>query len=129
MKKQPTISRETALSIAPVQRPAVKVESRNGKRYVTVEFERPRWQRFLGSDRLCRRTFGLDAYGQKVYDNCDGRTPVKQIVRRFAEKHKISVAEAEVSVTLFLKTLISKGLVGIPVPARSEKETSNGTGA
>jgi len=111
------------MSACPVQRPALKMENKDGKRYVTVEFERPGWQRFLGADRRCERTFGLDAYGQEVYDGCDGHTAVRQIVRSFAHAHHLSVAEAEVSVTLFLKTLMTKGLIGVPVPEPAMKET------
>lgn len=122
MKKNLSIVRDTAMSACPVRRPPVKTEEKNGKLYVTVEFERPRWQRILGSDRLCRRTFGLDEYGQEVYDACDERTPIGRIIGHFAEAHHLSVAEAEMSVTAFLKTLISKGLVGIPIPREVAKE-------
>ncbi|MEI6808446.1 MAG: PqqD family protein [bacterium] len=115
MKSKFSIDRETAISSCPIRRPAVKMEEKNGKRYVTVEFERPRWQQILGSDRLCRRTFGLDGYGQEVYDGCDSNTSVRTIVERFAVAHHLSVAEAEISVSAFLKTLISKGIVGMPI--------------
>lgn len=122
MKKKFTISREAAMSACPVRRPALKIEEKNGKLYVTVEFERPRWQRVLGGERLCRRTFGLDAFGQEVYDGCDGSTPVSGIIKRFSERHHLSLAEAEISVSTFLKTLVSKGLAGIPVSKEALRE-------
>lgn len=115
MKKKFAIDRDTSMSVCPIRRPAVKTEEKNGKRYVTIEFERPRWQRMLGADEHCRRTFGLDAYGQEVYDGCDSQTPVRKIVERFAATHHLSVAEAEMSVTAFLKTLLSKGIVVVPL--------------
>jgi hypothetical protein len=37
------------------------------------------------------------------------------MIRKFAEKHNLSPAEAEMSVTGFLKTLMRKGLVYIAV--------------
>jgi hypothetical protein len=118
MKRNPRqtgINRQQALDAAPVAFPPVRTEKKKGKLYVTVEFVRPHWQRFLGADKLCERTFGLDAYGQEVYAACDGKTPVNRIIDRFAKKHHIDPSEAELNVTTFLKTLIGKGLVGIPL--------------
>lgn len=127
MKRNPKIglSRNDAMSAAPVAFPPIRTEQKNGKLYVTVEFERPRWQRVIGADRKCERTFGLDLYGQEVYAACNGRTSVKKIVKRFAKVHHVDTAEAELNVTTFLKTLITKGLVGIPMndPAEHAMET------
>jgi hypothetical protein len=111
--KAPMLDRDTAMNGLPLKLPAKRVEEKNGRLYVTIEFRRPRWQQLLGADEVCERTFGLDAYGREVFDACDGGTSVMQIVKRFARNHKISVAEAEVSVSTFLKTLMSRGMVGI----------------
>ena len=106
-------SRKAALRGRPVKLPALEKELKEEKLYITVQYERPGWQRVLGAERTCRRTFALDAYGQSVYDRCDGRTSVRKIIEDFAAKHHVSVAEAELSVTTFMKTLVGKGLVGI----------------
>ena len=111
--KAPMLDRETAMSGFPIQLPVKSVEEKDGKLYVTIEFRRPRWQQILGADEVCERTFGLDPYGREVFDACDGKTNVDKIVRRFARNHHISVAEAEVSVSTFLKTLMTRGMVGI----------------
>lgn len=109
----PSISRGTAMNARPIKLPAKAIEEREGKVYVTIEFQRPRWQQFLGAEAICERTFGLDAYGQSVFHACDGNRTVKQIVKHFARRHKISIAEAEVAVTTFLKTLMSRGIIGM----------------
>ena len=111
--KAPMLDRETAMGGFPLQLPTKRVEEKDGKLYVTIEFRRPRWQQILGADEVCERTFGLDPYGREVFDACDGKTNVDKIVKRFARNHHISVAEAEVSVSTFLKTLMSRGMVGI----------------
>jgi len=121
MKRNPThldFDRKRALEAKPVAFPPVRTETKDGKMYVTLEFVRPRWQRILGADKLCERSFGLDAYGRDVYDACDGKTPVNVIIKRFAKKYHIDPAEAERNLTMFLKTLIGKGLVGIPLTDR-----------
>jgi hypothetical protein len=118
MKRNPKhldLSQEQAMQVTPIAFPPVRTEEKENKLYVTLEFVRPNWQRFLGADKLCERTFGLDAYGREVYHACDGEHSVRAIIQHFARKHRLDRAEAELNVTTFLKTLIGKGLVGIPL--------------
>lgn len=127
MRGKPQLGRDQALAAMPVKAPPVKTERKGEKLYVTVRFERPGWQRLLGADRTCRRTFGLDPYGQEVYEACNGRTAVRAIVERFAAGHHLSAPEAELAVTTFLKTLMSKGLIGMAVEMPdAERRTPNG---
>lgn len=111
--KPPMLDRETAMTGFPVKLPAQVAEEEDGKLHVTVQFRRPRWQQVLGAETVCKRTFALDPYGREVYEACDGKTNVNQIVKRFARNHKITIAEAEVSVATFFKTLIGRGMIGI----------------
>ena len=123
-KRESPLGREAAMDAVPVQLTPQRTEVKHGKLYITVEFYRPRWQRFLGAASTCQRTFGLDAYGQEVYAACDGKSKVKDIVRDLAARHHISPAEAEVAVTTFLRTLMLKGIIGMTVPeeAMGEKD-------
>jgi hypothetical protein len=109
------VSKEHAMKSKPEKLPVIKTEEKDQKLYVTVELMRSRWQRLLGADDTCQRTFGLDSYGQSVYRACDGKTSVKQMIKKFSRSHNISQAESELSVSMFLKTLMSKGLVGMHV--------------
>lgn len=111
--KAPMLDRDTALGGFPVQLPAKRVEEKGKKLHVTIEFRRPRWQQVLGAEEFCERTFALDPYGREVYEACNRTTSVNQIVERFARKHKITIAEAEVSVATFLKTLMARGMIGM----------------
>ena len=115
MRRKSTFNRSESLAAVPIKAPVVKREEKGDKVYVTVEFERPGWQRALGADQRCQRTYGLDAYGHEVYEFCNGRRSVKQGVERFAEKHHVSLPEAELAVTTFLQTLMKKGLVGMSI--------------
>jgi hypothetical protein len=110
---KPQMTRHSAMAAVPVQIPPRRVEHKNEKRYITVAFNRRGWQRLFGADRNCERTFGLDAYGQAVYDACDGEASVKSIIRRFANSQHLSIPEAETAVTTFMKVLMSKGLLAM----------------
>jgi hypothetical protein len=108
-------ARQAALRGRPIQLPPVRREEKNGKLYVTVRFKRPGWQRILGAVETCERTFGLDAYGRRVYERCDGKRTVEEIVGSFADVTRISLPEAEMAVTRFMKTLMSKGLIAVEI--------------
>lgn len=116
--KAPMLDRDTAMHGLPVKMPAESSEEKDGKLHVAIAFRRPRWQQILGADQKCLRTFALDPYGREVYEACDGNTNVNQIVKRFARNHHITIAEAEVSVATFLKTLIRRGMIGIELKKR-----------
>lgn len=105
------IPRDTAMQGRPFVSPPVRTEEKDGKLYVTVRFYRPRWQRLLGADETCERSFGLDTYGQIVYESCNGERTVQEIVKRFSKKVHVSVPEAELAVTKFMQTLMRKGLI------------------
>lgn len=109
---QPDLDRrQAAMEARPHAVSPVRTERRDGKLYVTVQFRRPSWQRILGADAQCERTFGLDAYGQDVYHWCDGKRTVQDVIRRFSGKTRVSLPEAEMNVTRFMRTLLSKGLI------------------
>jgi len=113
-KKGQAISREAAMKSRPARLPIVhREELGSGRARITVLLERPGWTRLLGGGGQYERTFGLDTFGGEVYDACDGRKRVEAIIREFAARHQISLAEAEVSVTTFLRTLMTKGLVAM----------------
>jgi hypothetical protein len=116
-KKKKTVrdaaARKVALNCRPCTLSPEGQEEKNGKLYITVRFKRPAWQRILGADSTCKRTFGLDPYGRRVYESCDGKRTVQAIVERFAAATRISLPEAEMVVTKFMKTLMSKGLVAM----------------
>lgn len=108
-----SLPREIAMGAVPHQLPVVCRARKQDKVYLTIRFERPRWQRILGAAETCDRTFGLDAYGRRVYESCDGHRTVREIVRHFARQTHVSEPEAELAVTRFLRTLMSKGLVAM----------------
>ena len=122
-RKPPGIDRATALACRPVRLPVVKREDLpEGKARVTVSVVAPRLLRMLGGRSEVERTFALDAPG------CDGKADVKRITARFARRHKLSRPEAELSVTTFLKTLMSRGLVAISGAVPSGSKGGEGEG-
>ena len=112
MSPRRKLDRDTVLSGRPEQAPAVRREERpNGGVKVTFRRVRRRWLGWFGGESEVERSFGLDVLGREVYEFCDGKSDVGAIVRKFANKHRVSRAEAELAVTTFLKTMMTKGLI------------------
>jgi len=65
-----------------------------------------------GSPKFTRKV-ELDQLGTQVWNLIDGKNDVLAIIRQFAEMHTLDPREAEISVTLFLRSLGKKGLIGM----------------
>ena len=122
MARKTELDRDTAMSARPSQAPVIGTTQRpDGGMNVTVLVRRPTWLKLFGASEQCERTFGLDAFGREVFEACDGKRSVRGIVRRFAKVHPLGRAEAEMSVSAFLKTLVTKGLVRMEVRKEQRK--------
>ena len=114
IRKKKKISRTAAFKARPLKLPVSgATELDAGGLRLTVQLDRPKWQRFLGASNKATCSFELDTFGREVYEACDGKNNVNRIIKDFAGAHNITAAEAEISVTTFLKTLMSRGLVGM----------------
>jgi hypothetical protein len=114
---RPSLTRARVLAAVPVPLPVVsRTELDGGELRVRVRVESARWQRWLGGTRHVERDFVLDRLGREVYDACNGEAEVRMIAAAFAETHQVSLAEGELSVSTYLKTLTTKGLVAIAMP-------------
>ncbi len=65
-----------------------------------------------GSTKFIRKV-ELDQLGAQVWNLIDGKNDVLAIIRKFAEIYRLDIKEAEISVTLFLRSLGKKGLIGM----------------
>ena len=67
-------------------------------------------------EKSFRRKIQLDSLGLDVWTLLDGKKNIKAIIKEFAALHTLNYKEAEISVTLFLRSLGEKGLIGIKEP-------------
>ena len=106
------------LSAKPVRlSDAEPVEHATGQWRLTVPLKPVGWAaRFLRVPQNVTKTFELDELGKLVWDACDGRTSVRQVIRNLASRYDLNEREAEVATLAFLRTLMRKGLIGIPAP-------------
>lgn len=113
-KKKPMISRERAFAAKPRKLPVVRMsEQPEGGIQVTVALKRPAILRFFSPQETYEKTYALDSIGREVYERCDGKSRVSTIIGDFTRKYKVSGAEAESSVSMFLSMLMRKGLIAM----------------
>jgi hypothetical protein len=116
-RKKPDLSRTDALSAKPVRlvdATMSKDESGGGRLKVTLQS--PRWGGWLFKMPAgATKTFEFDELGLFVWDACDGKTSVQQVIRRLAKRYNLNLREAEVATVKFLQVLTKKGLIGISV--------------
>lgn len=116
-RSAPKMTREQSLAMKPMQ--IVKGElsldaAGNGK--LSVAIQPTRVARFIIKGIEGRKkTFEFDPVGVFVWGEIDGKTSVEQLIRRIAKQYNLDLRQAEASTVAFLKTLMTKGLIGFPV--------------
>ncbi len=115
-KTRPKLTRRQALDGRPAKMPLTsEVPVEKGGKRLGVKLKRAGWERWVAGAGYVERKFELDSFGVEVYDACDGKTSVSDIIKKFAQAHNLSIAEAEMSVTQFLEMLMKRGLVAVSV--------------
>lgn len=121
--KPPKMTREQSLAMKPVQAVDATLNidaAGNGKLAVPVKPTRMvKWLVKHVEGRT--KTFELDAVGVFVWNQVDGKTSVEQLIRKIAKQYNLDLRQAEASTTAFLKTLMQKGLIGIPIERSASK--------
>ncbi len=75
-----------------------------------------------------KRTITLDEVGAQVWQMCDGRTSVAQMIEGLRDHYKLDRKEAEVSLLSYLKTLGQKRFVGFLVEGAGRTPPAEGGG-
>ena len=71
-----------------------------------------------------RRTVVLDQIGSFLWQLCDGKNTVEQVITAIRTEYKLERKEAEVSSLTYLKQLTEKGLIGLAVVKRKGEKSA-----
>jgi len=122
-RKKPTdaeITRSEAVNCIPVKNlQAQETRGESGLVLLSYPVEIRPWiagwiRRFGGASEGARlKKLQLDALGTAVWDLLDGRRTVGQVIQRFTAMQRLHPKEASVAVTLFLRELGKRGLIGM----------------
>ena len=116
----PKISHSAALNCIPVKNlQASETRGETGLALLCYPVEIRPWiagwiRRFGGvSDGVRIKKLQLDELGTAVWDLLDGKQTVDQVIQRFTAMQRLHPKEATVAVTLFLRELGKRGLIGM----------------
>ncbi|MEM1557486.1 MAG: PqqD family protein [Thermoproteota archaeon] len=111
-KQSPKISPERLYRSIPVTNPGLKYEE-DSNGIVTILI--PVKER--GSDRVIRTAkIKLDIIGSKVWKKIDGKTSIGEIIEWMKKEFMITTKEADVSLSMFLNSLIERKLIALILP-------------
>ncbi len=126
-KKKPLLTPQQSLAAKPLRLVTSEMQmTESGGGRLKVPLHQTRWTGWLfRMPDGATKTFEFDAMGILVWEQCDGKTSVQQIIRRIAKRYNLSLREAEVSTRQFLQMLARKGLVGMSI--KSEPREAAGS--
>jgi hypothetical protein len=114
------ISRSEALNCIPVKNiQAQETREEAGLLLLCYPVETRPWiagwiRRFGGAAEGVRlKKLQLDTLGTAVWDLLDGKRTVGQVIQSFTAMQRLHPKEADVAVTLFLRELGKRGLIGL----------------
>lgn len=123
-KPKPAINRKQMLMSTCVATRTLNVKrSKDGLVTLGVPLRAPPLLRkILGrhAGETSERDIELDEIGSVVWEMCDGKTTIRNMIQHLSERYKLNRKEAEVSLTAFIRSLAKKGLVAIIVPKKNE---------
>lgn len=112
-----TITRTESLACIPEKSTAVTWSEHEGS--VIIEYPLPLKPFFISlarrfnkeEEQKLTKKLELDSIGSKVWLMIDGRADVKSLIKAIAPKAGLSLQEAEISITTFLRELGRRGLI------------------
>ena len=127
---EPVLTREQSLTAVPVRNQAVRWEHDEDLDETLIVIPRGDafWIRALSKIFYVpdSRRVTLDELGSHVWRRCDGETTVRDLIKEFADRFKLSRKEAELSLITFLKQMARRRLIGLAVPDQDKQNQSSG---
>ncbi|MDW8034608.1 MAG: PqqD family protein [Nitrososphaerota archaeon] len=106
----PTVSPERIYRSTPIVTPGVQYEE-DSKGIVTLLIPIKEGDKIIRTIKI-----RLDIIGSKVWKKIDGKTSFSEICRWMKNEFLITEKEAEVSLSMFIKSLVDKRLVALILP-------------
>jgi len=116
--KQLHLTRTDSLSAKPVRNPLVGTRiDANGELVLSVPMKRNLKTRLISTFFLVpkNREIILDETGRRIWEKCNGKNTVIQMIESLIADYKLNRKEAEVSLIEYLRMLSSRGLVALEI--------------
>ena len=130
-KKQPKLSRAAMLNSRPARNEALGWEKTDEGEVQIRVVRQDSWKVRLLSKIFYipkERKITLDEVGAQVWQMCNGRNTVAQMIEELSGKYQLNRKEAEVSLLAYLKTLAQKRFVGFLVDGEPHARRTTASG-
>ena len=128
-----SLPRGEMLALRPVRTASVAWEPKADPDAPGVQITVPRGEDKMGQvlSRLFQipatKTIELDEFGAAVWEKCDGKHSVEQLVTFTATAYKLNRRQAEVSVVSFMRMLAQRRLIGLSKTSNSSTKEKGTT--
>ncbi|MDA0839189.1 MAG: PqqD family protein [Planctomycetota bacterium] len=127
---EPSLTREQSLTAIPVRNQAVRWEYHEDidETLIIIPRSDATWVRLVSKIFYVpdSRRVILDELGSHVWRRCDGETTVRDLIKEFSDRFKLSRKEAELSLITFLKQMARRRLIGLAVPDLDKQNRISG---
>lgn len=123
-KKKEPLRRKDSLNAVVVKNQAVREEMTESNEIALTVYRDKNslltklFINFLGLPE--KKKIILDRRGSFIWELCNGKTTVKDMINRFAKEYTLNRKEAEVSIVHYIKSLAKKGLAGIVIQGEQD---------
>jgi hypothetical protein len=127
-RRRPRLTPDQVLQSRPLRNERLKVERIDGG---GIRLALPRrtewWAKVLAVIFPIpkERRLELDQAGEEVWDLCDGEHTLRQMIKVFQERHKLTRSEAEWSLRTYLRDLGKRNLVFFAIEKQPGKQGSS----
>ncbi|MGD0110926.1 MAG: PqqD family protein [Armatimonadota bacterium] len=124
-RRQPRLTTEQVLQSRPLRNQALKTEEIDGGGLrLTIPRRREWWAKILAVVFPIpkERRLELDEAGREVWDLCDGEHTLREMIKVFQDRHKLTRAEAEWSLRTYLRDLGKRNLIFIAIEKPAQKK-------
>ncbi|RLE63214.1 MAG: hypothetical protein DRN53_02610 [Thermoprotei archaeon] len=116
------IDKSFMMSMKPVRNPMIEWEkTAEGEIVIYLEKTPPKIIKKMASRKVAYKRIVLDAIGSFVWEMCDGKYTVNDIIKALMKKYKLRRLEAERSLLAFLRMLAQRKLIGLLPPKHITK--------
>ena len=123
LKKRPDIDRSKVLKAFPLRNQLITWELDDKEEASLVIPQKDKfWVKWTSKLFMLpdKRVVVLDSIGAYVWQLCDGKHTISQIIKALQKKHQLTRKEAETSLFTFIQTLGKRNFIQFAIPQQNE---------
>ncbi|MCY4400946.1 MAG: PqqD family protein [Candidatus Poribacteria bacterium] len=127
LKKRPDVDRDKVLKAFPLRNQLITWEvDDKGEASLVIPQKDKFWVRITSKIFMLpdKRVVVLDSIGALVWQMCDGKHTITQIIKALQKKHQLTRKEAETSLFTFIKQLGKRNFIGFAIPTETKQNVA-----